>query len=71
MDAVTIATSGRPPSHSFVLESSMHLTPIPYERPPLLETFALRGLAVVLAPVLFTVTVASLPAAALRWALSR
>jgi len=39
------------------------------------ETIALRGLAVVLAPVvfatMFTVAVASLPAAGLRWAFDR
>ena len=53
----------------------MQLTPIPYDRPRVFETFALRGVAVLLAPVMFTgmlaVAAASLPAAAFRRVLSR
>jgi len=52
----------------------MQTTPIP-ESNRVMETIALRTLAFMLAPVLFTslfaVALASLPAAALRWALSR
>ena len=51
-----------------------HLPPI-REPGHAVETVALRGLAVLLAPVvfatMFTVALASIPAAGLRWALSR
>jgi len=53
----------------------MQMQPLPYEPNRTIERFALRGLALMLAPVAFagvlTVALASLPAAALRAALSR
>jgi len=53
----------------------MEITPPIRDPGHVVETIALRGLAVVLAPVvfatMFTVALASLPAAGLRWALSR
>ena len=52
----------------------MQMTPIP-ESSHVVETLALRGLAVMLAPVVFvtvfTVALASLPAAAVRSVLGR
>ena len=53
----------------------METHPIPETSGVPLETFALRGLAFMLAPLLFVsvfgIALVSLPAAALRWALSR
>ena len=53
----------------------MEITPPIPEPGHVVETVALRGLAVLLAPVVFATTfavaLASIPAAGLRWALSR
>jgi len=53
----------------------MENTPIPPESNHTVETVALRGLAFMLAPLLFVsvfgIALASLPAAGLRWALAR
>jgi len=53
----------------------MEITPPIREPGHVVETVVLRGLAVLLAPVVFATTfavaLASIPAAGLRWALSR
>lgn len=53
----------------------MEITPPVRQPGHVVETVVLRGLAVLLAPVVFATTfavaLASIPAAGLRWALSR
>jgi len=75
-----IPTSGRSPPFIITMseiatEAPMEITPTIREPGHVVETVALRGLAVLLAPVvfatMFTVALASIPAAGLRWALSR
>ena len=59
----------------FATEAQMEITPPIREPGHVVETVALRGLAVLLAPVVFVTTflvaLASIPAVGLRWALSR